>query len=93
MQDKSQWYVIAHYLQVSCLYKHGDFLFIAMINNSIHTSAVRSSSCDRRALTSQGRPPGEQCQNNDDDIDAFTREYYIGMCRISRTVTIHTLDQ
>ena len=34
MQDKSQWDVIAHYLQVSCLYKHGDFLFIAMINNS-----------------------------------------------------------
>ena len=73
--------------------KHGDILFMAIINNSIHTSAVRSSSCDRRALGSQGRPPGEQCQNNDDDFEAFTRKYYIGVCRISRTATIHTLDQ
>ena len=73
--------------------KFADILFMAIINNSIHTSAVRSSSCDRRALASQGRPPGEQCQNNDDDFEAFTRKYYIGMCRISRTATIHTLYQ
>ena len=71
---------------------HASFLFMAMINNSIHTSAVRSSSSDRRALTSQGRPPGEQCQNNDDDFEVFTRKYYTGMCRISRTATIHALD-
>ena len=73
--------------------KQGDILFMAIINNSIHTSAVRSSSCDRRALASQGRPPGEQCQYNDDDFEAFTRKYYISMCLISRTATIHTLDQ
>ena len=72
--------------------KHGDILFMAIINNSIHTSAVRSSSGDRRALTSQGRPPGEQCLNKEVVAQACTRKYYIGMCRIPRTATIHALD-
>ena len=49
---------------------------MAMINNSIHTTAARSSSCGRGALNYQGRQSGVQSRDKEDDFDVFTRKYY-----------------
>ena len=52
---------------------HCDFLFMAMINNSILTSATRSANCDRGAPNPQGRSYGERSRNNEEVVQAFTR--------------------
>ena len=43
---------------------------MAMINNSILTSATRSASCDRGAPNPQGRSYGERSRNNEEVIQA-----------------------
>ena len=47
-----------------------DFLFMAMINNSILTSSTRSASCDRGAPNPQGRSYGERSRNNEEVVQA-----------------------
>ncbi len=51
-------------------------LFMAMINNSILTSATRSASCDRGAPNPQGWSSGERNRNNEEVVQVFTRKYY-----------------
>ena len=58
-----------HYLMLFTI-ELFDFLFMAMINNSILTSATRSASCDRGAPNPQGRSSGERSRNNEEVVQA-----------------------
>ena len=64
-----------HYLMLFTI-ELFDFLFMAMINNSILTSATRSASCDRGAPNPQGQSSGERNRNNEEVVQVFTRKYY-----------------